>query len=126
MRKALAGLLLLAGLAVAVPPSALAGSATDAALGLGAFAVFNQLLTGQTIFHQGFGPRYFTQETVIVQPPPAVIYAPPPQVIYAPPPPPVVLYPNGYYAHGYAYTPSPYAPYYRHYRRHHHDDDDDD
>jgi hypothetical protein len=119
MRKAFAGLLLLAGLAVAVPPSVFAGSATDAALGLGAFAVFNQLLTGQTIFQRSFGPQYVPQETVIVQQPPAVIYAPPPQVIYAPPP--MVLYPGGY-----AYAPSPYARYYRYHRRHHHDDDDDD
>jgi len=33
-----------------LPGVALAGSATDAALGLGAFAVFNQILSGTGLF----------------------------------------------------------------------------
>src|SRR3989442_10199809 len=124
MKKAIAVLGVAGTLALAAAPPAHAGSSTDAALALGAFAVFNQFVTGQTIFQHGFGPR-----PVIVQPPPTVIYAPPPPpppaVIYAPPPvvyyappPPVVVYPNGY-AYG-----APYG-YYKHYRKHRHDDDDD-
>ena len=34
---------------------ALAGSSTDAALGLGAFAVFNQFLFGQPVLHPALG-----------------------------------------------------------------------
>jgi hypothetical protein len=105
------------------PEQASAGSSTDAALALGAFAVFNQIVAGQTIFQQGLGPRYVSRETVIVQQPPtvvyqqppAVVYAPPPAVVYAPPP-PVVVYPNGY-----AYGPPRY--YYRPHWRPHYEDD---
>ena len=90
--------------AVLMPSAAFAGSSTDAALGLGAFAVFNQMLGGVGIFQ-----RY--------QAPPPVVVAPAPVVIAPPPPPPVVVYP--YYAQPvYAYpgpayvTPGPlyYAP----------------
>lgn len=56
MRKALAGVLLRAGLAVAVPRPALAGSATDTALGLGAFAIFNQILAGTGLFGVAASP----------------------------------------------------------------------
>ena len=73
---------LVGGLAVAVamllPGAAFAGSSTDAALGLGAFAVFNQILGGIGIFGRP-GP--------VVAAPAPVVYAPPP-VVYAPPPPP--------------------------------------
>jgi hypothetical protein len=116
MKKSVAGLLVAAALSFVAASPALAGSSTDAALGLGAFAVFNQILTGQTIFQQGFPSRQ-----VIVQQPPPVIYAlPPPPVVYAPPP-PVVVYPSGYYS----YAPAPQY-YYKHYRRHRHEHDDDD
>jgi hypothetical protein len=57
-----------------VPTAAWAGSSTDAALGLGAFAVFNQILGGTGIF-AGLAPA-----------PHAVHYAPPPPVYVAPPP----------------------------------------
>src|SRR5262249_26329135 len=72
---------------VLMPAAAFAGSSTDAALGLGAFAVFNQMLGGVGIFQ-----RY---------------QAPPAPVVVAPPPPPVV-YPSPYYvpAPVYAY-PAP-------------------
>jgi hypothetical protein len=124
MKRVFAVLLLAVVSFVIMAAPAMAGSSTDAALALGAFAVFNQFVTGQTIFQHGFGPR-----PVIVQPPPTVIYAPPPPpppaVIYAPPPvvyyappPPVVVYPNGY-----AYGAPGY--YYRHHWKHHHEDDDD-
>lgn len=103
--------------AVLMPAVAFAGSSTDAALGLGAFAVFNQMLGGVGIFQ-----RY---------------QAPPPPVVIAPPPPPPVVY--QYYAPPvYAYPgpvyvvpgPTYYAPapvvIYRqrgHHWRHGHDDD---
>ena len=61
--------------AVLMPGLAFAGASTDAALGLGAFAVFNQILGGVGIFHRG---------PVVAAPP--VVYAPPPPVYYAPPP----------------------------------------
>jgi len=113
-------LLVLGALSLLVPVQASAGSSTDAALALGAFAVFNQIFGG-------YGAHPVVRETVVVQqpavvyappppPPPAVIYAPPPVVYYAPQP--VVVYPNGY-AYG-----APYG-YYKHHRKHHHDDDDD-
>lgn len=85
---ALIGLLL-------VPGVASAGSSTDAALGLGAFAVLNQVLSGTGVF--GIGRQVVVIERhVIVAPPslPPVVYAPPPPpVVYAPaPPPPPVVY----------------------------------
>jgi len=122
MKKAVTILVTLVIAAIILPPTqASAGSSTDAALALGAFAVFNQIFGG-------YGPHHVVRETVVVQqpaviyappppPPPAVIYAPPPVVYYAPQP-PVVIYPNGY-AYG-----APYG-YYKHYRKHRHDDDDD-
>src|SRR5882672_6219375 len=102
MKKAVAVLVALVITAIVLPPAhANAGSSSDAALALGAFAVFNQIVAGQTIFQPG--PRYVVHETVVVHQPPVVIYqpapvvyAPPPVGVYAPPPPPVFVYPNGY------------------------------
>ncbi len=111
--------------AVLMPGAASAGSSTDAALGLGAFAVFNQILGGVGIFQRG----------PVVAPAPVVV-APAPVVVAPPPPPPVVVYP--YYAPPvYAYpgpiyvTPGPTyyapAPIVVHQRwRHHRDHEDDD
>ena len=62
-----------------LPTAAWAGSSTDAALGLGAFAVFNQILGGTGIF-AGLAPA-----------PHAVHYAPPPPVYVAPAPPVYVV-----------------------------------
>ena len=130
MKKAIrvVALLVLCALSLLVPAQASAGSSTDAALALGAFAVFNQIFGG-------YGAHPVVRETVVVQqpavvyapspavvyappppPPPAVIYAPPPVVYYAPPP-PIVVYPNGY-----AYPARGY--YYRHHWKHHHEDED--
>jgi len=72
MKKLIA---LVVAVAVLMPGLAFAGASTDAALGLGAFAVFNQILGGVGIFHRG----------PVVAPAP-VVYAPPPPVYYAPPP----------------------------------------
>ena len=106
-------------LIVLSPALAFAGSSTDAALGLGAFAVFNQILSGTGIFGGLIG-----RQEVVVAPPPPVVYAPPPPiyqpapVVYAPPPPVVVVRPapifvpsGGYYSSGGYYAP---APVYRH------------
>src|SRR5260370_37942618 len=74
---------------IMLPGVAFAGSSTDAALGLGAFAVFNQILGGVGVF--GHPP-------VVVAPAPPVVYAPPPPVVYAPPPPVVYGPPAAAYA----------------------------
>ncbi len=141
MRKWLAMLGAVALLATAVPAPAAAGSSEDAALALGAFAVFNQLLRGETIFHNGFrahetvivhqAPTVFyappPPPTVVYAPPPAVIYyTPPPAVFYAPAPPPVVVYPNGGWSPGYVSVPARHHKSYKHFKKHRHDDDDDD
>lgn len=107
---------------LAVPGFAKADSSTDAALGLGAFAVFNQFLSGTGVF----GGR-----TVVVERP--VVYAPPPPVVYAPAPGPVVVYPAPpavvYRAPGVVYAPAPVYGYSnghghwkhaKHWKRHHH------
>ena len=115
---------LAAGSLLVIPEQANAGSSTDAALALGAFAVLNQMVRGDTIFN---GPPQVVRETVVVQqpavvyapppPPPAVVYAPPPVVVYGPPPviyapapPPAVYYvpaPTPVYGYPYGY------PHYR-------------
>src|SRR5712664_2313006 len=108
--------------AILAPGVASAGGSTDAALGLAAFAVFNQLFGGVGYF----------------QPAP-----PPPQVVVVapPPPPPVTVYEYHYpvpqvyqyYAVPYQYYPAPPAwypngRYYsgHHSHRHHYDEDGDD
>lgn len=126
-------LVLAAGSFLAVPEQASAGSSTDAALALGAFAVFNQIVRGETIFN---GSPHVVRQTVVVEqpvvvqqpavvyapppPPPAVVYvpAPPPAVVYVPAPPPVIVYPsNGYYYPRYGYVaPGYYPAYYGAYR----------
>src|SRR2546422_8502520 len=113
---------------ILLPGVAFAGSSTDAALGLGAFAVFNQILGGVGIF--GRPAVVAPAPPVVYAPPPPVVYAPPPPVVYAPapvyyaPPPPVYYAPAPvYYA---APGPVVYRPVYRHRRwgqhHHHHDD----
>ncbi|PYM28866.1 MAG: hypothetical protein DMD80_10670 [Candidatus Rokuibacteriota bacterium] len=74
---------------ILLPGVAFAGSSTDAALGLGAFAVFNQILGGVGIFGR---------PAVVVAPVPPVVYAPPAPVVYAPPPPVVYGPPPVVYA----------------------------
>jgi len=77
---------------VLLPGAAFASSSTDAALGLGAFAVFNQMLGGIGIFGGAARPVAVAPAPVIVTPPPAVVYGPPP-VYVAPPPVPVYYAP---------------------------------
>jgi hypothetical protein len=78
------------------PVAAFAGAATDAALGLGAFAVFNQIVSGTGVFGV-LRPA----PAVVVQPAP-VHYAPAPVYVAAPPvyvapPPPVYVVPRPVY-----------------------------
>ena len=76
---------------VVLPGAAFAGSSTDAALGLGAFAVFNQILGGVGIFGAPARPVAVAPAAVVVTPPPPVVYAPPP--VYVAPPAPVYYAP---------------------------------
>ena len=124
--------------AVLLPAAAFAGSSTDAALGLGAFAVFNQMLGGVGIFQ-----RYQASPAVVVAPPPPPpvvyqyhYYAPAPVYAYPAPvyayPAPVYTYPAPVYTYpapvyvvpGPAYYPPAPGVIYQQ-RRHHwrHDDD---
>lgn len=100
---------------VLLPGVASAGASTDAALGLGAFAVFNQILGGVGIFGR---PAVVAQPVVVAPPPP--VYVPPPPVYYAPqpvyiaPPPPVAVYeapaPVYYYPRHARYEPRGFCP----------------
>src|SRR5712691_2888563 len=58
MRNHVAPVVIGLGLVIALlaPTAAFAGSATDAALGLGAFAVFNQMLGGVGVFGHAYAP----------------------------------------------------------------------
>jgi hypothetical protein len=75
------------------PGMAMAGSSSDAALALGAFAVFNQMISGTGVF--GGSRSVVVERPVVYAPAPPVVYAPPPPpaVVYAPPPPAVVYAP---------------------------------
>src|SRR6266704_3404727 len=95
-------LVLAAGSFLVIPEQVSAGSSTDAALALGAFAVLNQIVRGETIFNGS--PHVFRQTVVVEQPvvvqQPAVVYAPPPPAVVYAPAPPVVVYPSsGYVEH---------------------------
>jgi hypothetical protein len=81
-----------------LPGVAYAGSATNAALGLGAFAALGTILLGAAALSH---PAVAASAPVVYAPPPAAVYAPaPPQVIYVPAP----VYGYGYYVpYGYGY-----------------------
>lgn len=120
-----------------VPGVALAGSSTDAALGLGAFAVFNQIISGTGIFggfvHPAPRPVVVAPQPVYVTPAPVYATAPPifvaPQPVYVSPAPvivaprpvyvaprPVVVYPAPVYYRSHVWY-APAAPH-GHWRRH--------
>src|SRR5213593_22438 len=71
---------LAAGSFLVIPERASAGSSTDAALALGAFAVLNQIARGETIFNGS--PNVFRQTVAVEQPvvvqQPAIVYVSPP------------------------------------------------
>ena len=103
---------------VLLPGVAFASSSSDAALGLGAFAVFNQILGGVGVFGAA-RPVVVAPAPVVVAPPPPVYVAPPAPVYYAPPP-PVYYAPAAVY-----YAPRPVViyrsvPVHRHGRWGHH------
>jgi len=80
-----------------IPGVALASSATDAALGLGAFAVFNQIISGTGIFGGlGARPVYAAPPPVVIAPRPVFVAPPPvfvrPAPVYAYPAPPRVYH----------------------------------
>lgn len=83
---------------VLTPAVAFAGAATDAALGLGAFAVFNQIISGTGVFG-----AVVPAPAVVVRPAP--IYVAPPPAVYVAPPvyfsPPVYVAPRAVYVPGY-------------------------
>ena len=115
-----------------LPRLAFAGASTDAALGLGAFAVFNQILGGVGVFHRG--PMVAPAPVVVARPAPVyvpapVVVAPPPRVIaprvvarpypvYVPAPRHVVVHerpvfcPPGHARKGWCY-PAPVRPAWR-------------
>jgi hypothetical protein len=128
MKKLIA---LVLAVAVFAPTLAFAGASTDAALGLGAFAVFNQFLGGVGIFHRG--PVVVPAPVVVARPAPVyvpapVVVAPPPPVVvprvvarpyplYVPAPRPVLVRergfcPPGHLRHGWCY-PAPVHPGWR-------------
>ena len=103
---------------VLLPGVAFASSSSDAALGLGAFAVFNQILGGVGVFGAA-RPVVVAPAPVVVAPAPPVYVAPPAPVYYAPPP-PVYYAPAAVY-----YAPRPVViyrsvPVHRHGRWGHH------
>jgi hypothetical protein len=95
-----------------LPGVAYAGSATDAALGLGAFAALGTILLGAAALSH---PAVMASAPVVYAPPPAPVYAPAPQVVYVPAPPPQVVYapapPQVVYAPAPVYGYGYYAPY---------------
>jgi hypothetical protein len=89
-------LMLVLALAMLSPTFAFAGASTDAAVGLGAFAVFNQIISGTGVFG-GVRPVY-PAPAVVVAPPPPVVVAPRPPVVVVPPPRVYYRAPVYYYA----------------------------
>ena len=109
MRRAIAGVIVVVLLLVASVHVAQAGTSTDIALGLAAFAVFNQVVGA-------IAAPQVVERTVVVTPPPTVVVTPPP-VVYAPPPavvtPPPVVYapaPVVYGRPARVYEPPVYSP----------------
>lgn len=128
MKKLIA---LVLAVAVFAPTLAFAGASTDAALGLGAFAVFNQFLGGVGIFQRGPvlapapvvvarpAPVYVPAPVVVAPPPPVVVprFVARPYPLYVPAPRPVVVRergfcPPGHLRHGWCY-PAPVHPGWR-------------
>lgn len=105
-----------------LPGVALAGSSTDTALGLGAFAVFNQILSGTGVF--GYRAPAVVAQPVYVAPPPPVHVVPQPVTVYQIPAP---VYYRTYTQYAPAYPawvpPGHFKHGWDHQRWRHHDDD---
>ena len=97
MKKLIA---LVLAVSVFAPTLAFAGASTDAALGLGAFAVFNQILGGVGVFHRG--PVLAPAPVVVARPAPVYVPAPRHVVIHERP----VFCPPGHARRGWCY-PAP-------------------
>jgi len=82
MKRLVVVIPMVATLALGSAVPARAGASTDAALALGAFAVLNQLVRGETILHNIVGSPSVAPTPVVVHQPPPVVYAPPPVVVY--------------------------------------------
>lgn len=119
MKKVVATITLAMTLLGASAVPARAGAATDAALALGAFAVFNQLFAAPFLT-RSYQPVYVAAPPVVYAAP---VYAAPAVTYYAPPaPPPVqreVVYPHGRYllygdgvtiAYQWVWVPNPPPP----------------
>jgi hypothetical protein len=108
------------GALLLLPGVARAGAATDAALGLGAFAVFNQILGGTGVF--GGVPAVAAPAPVVVPLSAPVVVAPPPPPVYVAPapvyvaPPPVAYVPPPPVYYGYA-PRVVYVPRHQHWHR---------
>jgi hypothetical protein len=100
MKKVVALAALVAMLLTAVPLPAHANGAVDAALALGAFAVFNQLFLAPFYWGRAWAdPAYVTSPPVVYSTS-APMYAAAPATYYPPAPPAIqreVLYPHGRY-----------------------------
>jgi len=74
-------------------------TATNVALGLASFAVFNQLVGPLLYPRPVYARPVYVPQPVYVAPPQPVVYTQPSQVVVVPPPPPpsVVYYPTGRY-----------------------------
>ncbi len=93
------------------PAAAFAGAATDAALGLGAFAVFNQMISGIGVFGgRVAGPAVVVQPAPVYYPAP--VYVAPPPVYIAPRP--VYVAPRAVY-----YAPRPVIVHHGHFKHVH-------
>ena len=96
MKKLIAAAVLGTTLICAFPLPARAGGAADAALALGAFAVFNQLVAGPLWARAWYLPVYAAPAPIVYAAP---VYGAPPVMYYARPAPPAILrqvvYPHG-------------------------------
>jgi hypothetical protein len=99
------------------PAAAFAGAATDAALGLGAFAVFNQILGGVGLFGGVARPAAVYAAPAPVYAPPPVVVAPAPRVVVVPAPvlvrPPMIARPPVIVPHVVIVRPHPPAHFAR-------------
>lgn len=122
MKKLAAVVMLGATLIGASPLPAHANAAVDAALALGAFAVFNQLFFAPLWWGRAYAEPVYVTSPPVVYSTPAPAYSAAPATYYAPRPPAIqreVLYPHGRYllygdgvtsAYQWVWVPNPPSP----------------
>lgn len=112
MKKLVAAVVLTATLVAATPLPARANGAVNAALALGAFAVFNQILFGP-VWAGAWSPPVYVSAPPVYVTAPAVTYSPPPAIQRE------VVYPHGRYvlygdgvtvAYQWVWVPNPPPP----------------